>query len=56
MNREQIKNCLVDLMQDHDKVEKIRQILQTAKGDVNRDIYAECYLDRIEEVIKWTHT
>ena len=56
MNREQIINCLIDLMQDHDKVEKIRQILQAAKGDVNRDKYAERYLDTIEEVIRWTHT
>lgn len=56
MNREQIKNCLVDLMQDHDKVEKIRQILLAAKGDVNRDKFAERYLDTIEEVIRWTHT
>jgi len=56
MKRAQIVDCLVDLMQDHDKVEKIRQILQAAKGDVNRDKYAERYLDTIEEVIRWTHT
>lgn len=53
MNRSQIVDCLVDLLQDHDKIEKITSILKTAKADPTRDEYAEFYLDKIEEVIRW---
>lgn len=38
---------------DHNKIEKIAAILKTAKADPTRDEYAEFYLDKIEEVIRW---
>lgn len=41
---------------DHNKIEKIASILKTAKADPTRDEYAEYYLDKIEEVIRWTPT
>lgn len=39
---------------DHNKIEKIADILKTAKADPTRDEYAEYYLDAIEEVVRWT--
>lgn len=38
------------------KIEKITSILKSAKADPTRDEYAEYYLDRIEEVLRWTPT
>lgn len=47
------KNVALESMR---KCKKITSILKTAKADPTRDEYAEYYLDKIEEVIRWSPT
>lgn len=56
MDTKNIDKYVRDCINDHKKIEKITSILKTAKADPVRDEYAEYYLDKIEEVIKWSPT